>query len=1426
MLSSAFIGTFLAGIGLSLFTLVINPFHIPSLFPNWFTLLLRPPDPSVSGRIRKQRASFDKQRAQFAVKQRRTALSILRRRALLLATVGAPILASQAIITSPSSFLSTKQKLSERQLLSIQQLVTDVHSDASTFESKFSTIVGFDLIVDSGCSFSVSSVADDFEPGSLEKLKTPFQLSGIAGNLTATHKGILRYELIDDDNEVVTIRCEGYLLPSLPVRLLSPQQLLHMPNTDTWSLGIYRNRAVLHCGTRNGRPISVTIAYQGTSGLPVIRAYKDAMSTAHSLFSGSLFDPDNGNLSSNQQRLLDWHCRWGHVNMSLCQWLGRTGILGRVGVDMGKTSVIAPHCTACHLAKQSRTPTAGTTTRPNHESGTLSKDQLAPGDLIYTDQYESRLEGHIFNPRGRHTSKTGYRGGTLFCDAASSRIFVANQVSLTGVETVQAKLTFEREAAAAGVSIKKYRSDNGIYAASDFSKELEQRSQTITFSGVGGHHHNGTAENAIKFTMQRARSMMIHAAILWPEIQDNKLWPLALQHAVHLHNATPSMTTKLSPDEIWSKSRSTHSVLVNAHTWGCPVYVLHPRLQDGGKLPKWEPRSRRAQFVGLSSHHASNVGLVRHLTTKNISPQFHVVYDDLFQTVYASADKIPEIWPDLLRYGRHQVDFDDDTVVELNDEWLSDEELHHRRVTENVIRTTAVPLPPDPVFLNPLDQRATPVHSDWEPNFSQSATPNIGPLGSQNSSSIPSLPVSSTSVIPSSVPMPSLPESLPNLPAPSTPSPSQPSPMTSTAPTTSPSQTSFFPSATSSVGPPSISSRPTRTRRPPTWHKNFSMKLVTTAGIHMLSWMQSSSFIAQHPILLATAHAINVLYDQSYGTIENLPDSFPQFGPQIFKASNNSDPDTPRLHEAMRSSHQHEFLLAMDKEIEELQKHGTWTLIPRSNVPTGKKILPSTWALKVKRYPDGQLRKFKARFCVRGDQQVAGIDYLESYAPVVAWSTVRTLMIIAAQRGWITKQVDFTNAFVHADLTEEVYVDPPEMFACGNSSQDVVLKLDKSLYGLVQAPRCWYHHLRDGLNNLGFKESQEEKGVYYGRGITLVTYVDDVLFFGPDSSSIDQTINDLEQHGFKLTREDTESLDVYSFLGVQVNKGIDANGSSFIRLTQDGLIDKVLEATGMKDCNSKRSPSLISPLGTNANGPGRKEAWSYPSVVGMLMFLGSNAYPEIQFAVHQCARFTHCPRASHEEAIKHICRYLKHAKGHGLTFSPTHSLNVDCYVDADFAGLHTYEDDQDPVCVKSRTGYVITLGNCPILWASKLQTEISLSTTEAEYIALSQSMRELIPLRRLISEISGNMSIRDSDVTIKSTVFEDNNGAIKTATAERMSPRTKHIAVKYHFFRSFIGPHSDILLSKIDTNVQKADIFTKGLSPDRFEHLRRLLCGW
>ena len=194
----------------------------------------------------------------------------------------------------------------------------------------------------------------------------------------------------------------------------------------------------------------------------------------------------------------------------------------------------------------------------------------------------------------------------------------------------------------------------------------------------------------------------------------------------------------------------------------------------------------------------------------------------------------------------------------------------------------------------------------------------------------------------------------------------------------------------------------------------------------------------------------------------------------------------------------------------------------------------------------------------------------------------------------------------------------------------------------------------------------------------------------------------------------------------------------------------------------------------------------------MLLYL-KHSRPDISFATHQCARYTHLPKRSHENALIRIGRYLKGTLDKGLILTPSETLKIDCYPDADFAGLWNRDDIQDPHCVRSRTGYVINLADCPVLWKSRLQTEIALSTMEAEYVALSTSCRDLFPLIDLTKEIC---SIFKMDMVVKDTadmhikVHEDNVGALALGKLEprRMTPHSKHYAIKYHWFREHIGP--------------------------------------
>ena len=290
-------------------------------------------------------------------------------------------------------------------------------------------------------------------------------------------------------------------------------------------------------------------------------------------------------------------------------------------------------------------------------------------------------------------------------------------------------------------------------------------------------------------------------------------------------------------------------------------------------------------------------------------------------------------------------------------------------------------------------------------------------------------------------------------------------------------------------------------------------------------------------------------------------------------------------------------------------------------------------------------------------------------------------------------------------------------------------------------------------------------------------------------------------------------------------------GDNKLNLTQAGLTERIVKALGLCSSNSTAigTPAETSPLPKDVDGSPACGSFNYAAVIGMLLYLSGHTRPDIAFAVHQCARYTFNPTKRHEQALVRIGRYLKGTMKRGLILTPTDSPHIDCYPDADFAGLYGHEDSQDPHCARSRTGYIITAFGCPILWKSKMQTEIALSTMEAEYVALSTACKDLFPIVAMVKELASAVGIQVEDVAkMHIKIHEDNVGALTLAKLEepgRMTPRSKHYAIKYHWFREHAYANR-VSIVKIASANQLGDLFTKGLARPAFEHLRRLLMGW
>jgi hypothetical protein len=355
------------------------------------------------------------------------------------------------------------------------------------------------------------------------------------------------------------------------------------------------------------------------------------------------------------------------------------------------------------------------------------------------------------------------------------------------------------------------------------------------------------------------------------------------------------------------------------------------------------------------------------------------------------------------------------------------------------------------------------------------------------------------------------------------------------------------------------------------------------------------------------------------------------------------------------------------------------------------------------------------------------------------------------------------------------------------------------MYSLRQAGSNWFDALCSTLLNLDFCQSSHDPSLFISKD--CLVYVNDCLICGKSDIVVDPIVASL-QKDFVLNSQGS----VGAYLSIDIHH----TSEGFLELVQPGLINKIITSCGLQDQSSEHNTPATMILTADLTGPPREHSWNYRSIIGMLNHLASSTCPDIAFAMYQCAHFTTAPHHVHESAIQWFVRYLKGTSSCGYILWPSYLFNLDCFIDADLAGTWSSDTSEDPPSVKSQTGYVISFASCPVLWCSKLQTEIALGTTEAEYISLSQSARDLIPMRGLLQELSAATKLIVGSTVAHSTIFEDNKGCIELVSAPCMRPRTLHIALKYHHFWSFVEA-GHLRIQWIDNINQLAGIFTKPL---------------
>jgi hypothetical protein len=493
---------------------------------------------------------------------------------------------------------------------------------------------------------------------------------------------------------------------------------------------------------------------------------------------------------------------------------------------------------------------------------------------------------------------------------------------------------------------------------------------------------------------------------------------------------------------------------------------------------------------------------------------------------------------------------------------------------------------------------------------------------------------------------------------------------------------------------------------------------------------------------------------------------------------------------------------AMTEEFYALQKNNTWDLVPR---PSGANIVTGKWVYRHKFRPDGSLERYKACWVLRGFTQRPGIDFDETFSPVVKPATIRTVLTVALTHNWLVHQLDVKNAFLHGTLDETVYCVQPAGFV-DSSRPDHVCRLNKSLYGLKQAPRAWYSRFATHILSLGFVSAKSDTSLFicqHGHDtIYLLLYVDDIVLTASSDSLLQWVIAALQLE-FSMT--DLGSL--HHFLGLTVTRQSDG-----FHLSQRRYIIEVLERANMADCKPCSTPVDTNSKLSGTEGPSVADPTHYQGLAGALQYI-TFTRPDISYAVQQVCLHMHDLREPHYALIKRILRYLHGTLDHGLRLRPTDISILVAYSDADWAGC--------PDTHRSTSRYAVFLGDNLVSLSSKRQPTVSRSSAEVEYRAVANAVAETTWLRQLLQE----MHIPLQSATI---IFCDNVSAVYLSSNPVNHQRTKHIEIDLHFVGERVAAGA-VRVLHVPTSSQYADIFTKGLPSSVFTEFRSSLnilpCG-
>ena len=467
-------------------------------------------------------------------------------------------------------------------------------------------------------------------------------------------------------------------------------------------------------------------------------------------------------------------------------------------------------------------------------------------------------------------------------------------------------------------------------------------------------------------------------------------------------------------------------------------------------------------------------------------------------------------------------------------------------------------------------------------------------------------------------------------------------------------------------------------------------------------------------------------------------------------------------------------------------------------LPIGRSTIACRWLFQRKQ--DG---RHKARLVAKGYSQKLGIDYEETFAPVANFTTIRVLLALSCQSNWEVHGMDVKTAFLNSELEETVYMEISEGVDIATTkpvtpkyAPHIVCQLLKSISGWKQSPRAWYGRINHFFlaDRLIRSDADHSLFINYDKQVILLLYVDHLVLAAKTKATINWIQLKLHEE-FEMTNLGP----LCTFLGLEIQRN---RTNQTLFLPQVKYINKILENMGMQDCNPTATPTdphIRLKKSSFTFQATQADRLQYQSAVGSLMYAMLGTGPDISYAVANVSQFSTNPNPTDWTAVKRIFRYLAGTANRGLYYG-LEGIGMG-FTDADWGS----GDDQ-----KSIGGFTFLLNSAAISWNSKKQATIVLSSTEAEYMALTQAAKEYIWLQQLLFDLGAR-----KHVAAFSNIYIDNQGALALAKNPEFHARTKHIDIQYHFIREHVDT-GQTTLAYCPTNAMTADIFTKALPQPAF----------